>query len=317
MKNILITGGAGYIGSVIVKKLVNKDYNVVVVDNLSKGRKELVDDNAKFYELDILDRNKLDMLFKRYNFDVVIHMAAAKDAGESMINLNKYSDNLVGSINLIELADKYKVNKFIFSSSAAVYGSPLEKIITEEHPTNPINYYGFTKLQFENMLQWYSKQKDITTISLRYFNVAGDAGLNYVDPKASNVFPILSEVFFGKRDKFVIYGDNYDTKDGTCVRDYVHVSDIADAHILALNLDQSEIINLGTGKGTSVLELVNGFSDVTGIPINYKVGARRPGDPPYLVASNEKAKKLLNWEPKHNLEDMIKSTLNAYKDKGY
>jgi len=170
MENILVTGGAGYIGSVIVQRLLKNNYNVVVVDNLSKGKRELVSENAKFYKLDILDRKKVDMFFRRYNFDTIIHMAAAKDAGESMINLNKYSDNLIGSVNLIELADKYKVSKFIFSSSAAVYGSPLEKIITEEHPTNPINYYGFAKLQFENILNWYSKQKGITTISLRYFS---------------------------------------------------------------------------------------------------------------------------------------------------
>ncbi len=308
---ILVTGGAGYIGSVAVKELINQNNEVIIVDNLSKGKKELIHEKAKFYEIDLIDTD-LEKVFQENKIDAVIHFAAYKSVGESMSNAVKYSDNIKGSINLLDMMVKYKVHKIVFSSSAAVYGMPKEEIIDERCEAKPINYYGYTKLQMERLMYWYCKVYGISYVALRYFNVAGDGGLNYVDPNATNVFPIIMEVIKGKKSIFKIFGDDYDTEDGTCVRDYIDVNDLVDAHILALKVSYSGAINLGSGKGFSVKELVSGFVEVTGKPVPFEFADRREGDPACLIASNKKAKRILNWEPKRSIKDMIKSTFDAY-----
>ena len=308
-KTILVTGGAGYIGSIAAHELINQGYSVIVVDNLSKGKKELVDKKAIFYLLDLTDKEGLSEIFKKHKIDCVIHFAGYKAVEESMSNAVKYSDNIVGTINLLNNMVEYHVPKIIFSSSAAVYGIPDKNIIDEQTKLNPINYYGFTKQESEKIIEYYHKIYGIQYISLRYFNVAGDV-LNYTDPEAHNIFPLIMEAIQGKRN-LIIFGDDYGTSDGTCVRDYIHVSDLVDAHIKALNTDYNGAINLGTGKGYSVKELVTAFIRLTK-EFKYKFGQRRMGDPAFLVASNKKAKEILNWAPKKTLDDMIISTYKAY-----
>ena len=312
MKTILVTGGAGYIGSAAVKALVEKGHNVVVVDNMSKGSMELVDKNAKFYEVDLVDKAELERVFAENNIDVVMHFAGYKAVDESMGNAVKYSDNIVGTLNLLNIMVKYDVKKIIYSSSAAVYGIPDSGVLDETAPVNPINYYGYTKLASEQMIEWYSNIHGINYIALRYFNVAGDAGLHYIDPDAKNVMPIIMEVLSGERDKFLICGDDYDTRDGTCIRDYIDINDLVDAHILALDTEENGMINLGTSKGVSVKELLDMTMDVSGKEINWEFGPRRDGDAAILVTSNEKAKRVLGWEPKKDIRDMIRTTYEAY-----
>jgi UDP-glucose 4-epimerase len=312
-ETILVTGGAGYIGSAAVKALISKGYNVIVVDNLTKGKKELVDKKATFYEIDLTNKEKLSTVFNE-KIDYVMHFASYKAVGESMKNPEKYSDNITGTINLLDLMVEHNIKKIIYSSSAAVYGIPIKVPINEDHPTDTINYYGYTKLTSEKIIDWYSTIHGINYISLRYFNIAGDFELNYIDPEAQNIFPIIMEVIFKKRDKLTIFGDDYDTRDGTCVRDYIDIHDLIDAHILALNINENQIINLGTSNGTSVKELVSAIIEVTGKDFPYEIGEKREGDPATLVASNKKAKEILNWEPKKDIKDMIKTTFDAYNN---
>ena len=312
MGTILVTGGAGYIGSAAVRALIDKGHDVVIVDNMAKGRKEFIDPRAKFYEVDLVDIDDLAKAFSENKIDAVMHFAGYKAVDESMEDAVKYSDNITGTVNLLNMMVKYKVNKIIYSSSAAVYGIPKEFLVDENCALSTINYYGFTKLASEQMIEWYSRIHEIKYISLRYFNVAGDSGLNYTDPDAKNVMSIIMEVLAGKRDKFVIYGDDYDTKDGTCIRDYIDINDLVDAHILALDAEENGVINLGTSTGVSVKELVDMTIGVTGKKLNYEVGPRREGDPAGFVASNEKAKRVLGWEPKVGLKEMIRTTYGAY-----
>jgi UDP-glucose 4-epimerase len=312
MKNILVAGGAGYIGSVTVKMLIANGYKVTVVDNLYKGKRELVDKKAIFHKLDILDLKSLESKLNRQKFDSIIHFASYKDAGESMLNLVKYQDNIKGTMNLIALAPKLGVKQIIFSSSAAVYGEPKKLLIDELHACSPTNFYGYTKLAGEQLLEWNRKLNKIEYVALRYFNVAGDGGLNYVDPNAKNIFNVVGEVLCGRKKILEIFGNDYDTKDGTGIRDYIHVSDLADAHIKALNIKNSEIINLGSEKGYSVLDIVKEFEKVSGKKVPYKIVKRRAGDPAKLIATSKKAKKVLNWTPKLGLKEMVQSTWQAY-----
>lgn len=312
MNKILVTGGAGYIGSVVVRDLIDEGFEVTIIDNLSKGLKSLVHEKAKLLVGDLTNKEFLEQVFSNNKFDAVIHFASYKDAGESMLNPEKYSDNIEGLLNLLNAMSKHDVKKMVFSSSAAVYGEPETKIITENHQKKPINFYGFTKLEGERILSWFYELKKINFTALRYFNVAGDGGLNYLDPDARNIFPIICEVISGKRDKLKIFGGDYETKDGTCVRDYIHVSDLSDAHIKALSLEGTHFINLGSSKGYSVLDLVKAFKQASK-DFEFEIVDRRPGDPAMLVASNELAKKILGWEPKRDLKEMVESTLKAYK----
>jgi len=311
-KTILVTGGAGYIGSVAVKRVCDKNFNVIVLDNLSKGKKFLVDERAKFYETDLINKLELEKIFQENQIDIIMHFAGYKAVGESMTNPSKYSENITGTINLLDLMIKYNVKKIIYSSSAAVYGKSESGIVTEESPTNPENYYGFTKLICENLIKWYSKLHNLNYVILRYFNVAGDGGLNYTDPNAENVLPIIIETLLGKREKFLVYGKNYPTKDGTGIRDYIDVNDLIESHILSLNLPTNEIINLGTNKGFSVQELIDTTEKITGKKLNYEYKEQRKGDCAKLITSNSKATNLLGWQPQKNIEDMIKSTYRAY-----
>ena len=312
MKNILVAGGAGYIGSVTVKKLIENGHKVTVIDNLYKGRKELVDKKAVFYKLDILNLLSLEKKLDGQKFDSIIHFAAYKDAGESMINPAKYQDNIRGTMNLLELAPKLGVKQIIFSSSAAVYGEPKKALVDEAHVCSPTNFYGYTKLAGEGLLEWSRRLNKIEYVALRYFNVAGDGGLNYVDPNAKNIFNVIAEVLCGRKKILEIFGNDFNTKDGTGVRDYIHVSDLADAHIKALNLKDSQIINLGSEKGYSVLDIVKEFEKISGKKVPNKTTKRRAGDPAKLIATSKKAKKVLNWTPKFGLKEMAESTWRAY-----
>jgi len=312
--NILVTGGAGYIGSACVKELVNLGFNVFVVDNLSKGKRELIDCSAKFYEIDLTKRADLEKVFLENKIDAVIHFAAYKAVEESMENAVKYSDNIIGAINLLNCMVKFNTKRIIFSSTAAVYGMPKTEKVDENTETKPINFYGFTKLEIEKILEWYNKIHKIEYIALRYFNVAGDANLNYVDPNAKNIFPIIMEVLTGKREKLLVFGDDYETKDGTCIRDYIDINDLVDAHILALNSKYCGIINLGSGNGYSVKELIRIFEEVSGKTIPFEIAGRRAGDSACLIASNFKAKEILCWFPKRTLKQMVESTYLAYKN---
>ena len=312
---ILVTGGAGYIGSVTVKKLLDSNHNVTVVDNLNKGKRNLVDKRATFYKLDILNLPTLEKKFKNKRFDVIMHFAALKDAGESMLNPSLYQDNIKGIMNLIKIAPHLNARQLIFSSSAAVYGEPKTKIINEQHICEPSNFYGYTKLAGEHLLEWNRKLNNIEFVALRYFNVAGDGGLNYVDPKAKNIFNVIGEVLCKRKKILEVFGDDYHTPDGTGIRDYVHVSDIASAHVMALDIKGSHIINLGSEKGYSVLQIVKEFEKFSGIKIPYKIIKRRPGDVAVLVASSKRAKDILGWTPRLGLREMVESTWAAYSNK--
>lgn len=311
-KTILVTGGAGYIGSACVKLLLENNYEVIVADNLSKGKRELVPGNVKFYQVDMTDKVALDSVFSENKIDSIIHFAAYKAVNESMNDAPKYSDNIVGTINVLSMMVKYGIKKIVYSSTAAVYGTPEYMPIDENHPTIPISYYGATKLETEKIIDWYSKIHGVNYICLRYFNVAGDYGLNYIDPDAQNVMPIIMEVVFGTRDKLTVFGTDYDTRDGTCVRDYIHVADLVDAHIKAINTTENAIINLGTSKGYTVKELITATEQATGKPLPHEFGPRREGDPASILALNELAKNILGWTPKYDLKEMIESTYKAY-----
>jgi len=308
--NILVTGGAGFIGLVAVKKLLEAGHDVVCLDNLALGRKELVPDKAIFVEVDICDKELLSTIFQKNSFDAVMHFAAWKDVGESMQNPTKYSQNITGTINILDCMAEHNVKHIIFSSSAVVYSNPEYMPFDENHTTDPMNYYGFTKLECERVIKWYSKIHNLQYTIFRYFNVAGDGGIGYKDKVAKNIMPILVEVVAGKREKLSVFGADYDTDDGTCVRDYVDVNDLVDAHIKALKLEESHVINLGTGTGTSVKELINYTNEIIGKEIPVEYVERREGDPPILVTSYEKAKEILDWQPvvtsKEMLENMIK-----------
>ena len=312
---ILVTGGAGYIGSATVKDLVERDYEVVVVDNLSRGSIRLVNKKAKFYEVDLVDKEKLNKVFKENKIDSVIHFAAYKTVEESMENAIKYSDNIIGTINLLNLMAEYNVKRIVYSSTALVYGIPKYTPIDENHSTNPVSYYGFTKLECEKIIEWYFKVYGINYLCLRYFNVAGDCGLKYIDTSPRNIFPIIMETLFGKRTKLTIFGSDYNTRDKTCIRDYIDINDLVRAHILALNINENGVINLGTSKGVSVKELVDHTIKITGKKFNYEFGARRKGDVDMLVAANKKAKDVLGWKPEKGIKEMIKSTYEVYYEK--
>jgi len=314
-KDILVTGGAGYIGSVAVKQLVEQGYKITVVDSLFRGDSLLgyINSVAKFYKIDIAkERDKLEQMFKENQFDAVMHFAAYKSVEESMKNPEKYKNNVIGTENLLDLMDKYGVKKIIFSSSAAVY-KPSDSPLKEEDSLKPANVYGQTKFQCEEKIKDFCPKKGIIYANLRYFNVAGDGGLNYVDPMPENVLPIIMETLVGKRKEFVIFGTDYNSRDGTCLRDYIHVSDLVRAHILALNIKESITVNLGTSRGYTVLELVKISEETTGQKLNYRFGPRRVGDPDSLVASNQKAKEILGWEPKKDIKEMISSAYKVYE----
>ena len=310
---VLVTGGAGYVGSAVCHGLARLGHNLIVIDNLLYGHKEALPREADLRVGDLLDRELLALLFEQNEIDAVLHFAAYTYVGESVENPQKYfSNNLLGALNLVEQMVEHNVKKIVFSSSAAVYGEPKKIPIPEETPLNPQNPYGETKVMIEKFLKWYDRAYGIKYVSLRYFNAAGadlkaDIGEDH-DPE-THLIPLVMKVALGQQNHIDIYGTDYPTSDGTCIRDYIHIVDLADAHIRGLgNLEigKSGIYNLGTGKGASVKEVIETCRKVTGKTIKAVETGRRPGDPAVLVASYEKAKKELGWEPKRNLEEIIK-----------
>jgi UDP-glucose 4-epimerase len=320
-KNILVTGGAGYIGSHIVQLLCDEGHSVSVFDNFSLGLRENIDPRVtNVVEGDLLKKSDLERAFET-SIDVVFHFAAWKAAGESMIKPEKYStNNITGTLNLLNMMVEKEVKYIVFSSSAAVYGDPQYLPIDEKHPLNPTNYYGYTKLCIEQNLEWYSRLKGINYSALRYFNATGydvNEKIKGKEQNPANLSPIIMEVIAGERNKIDVYGNDYDTKDGTCIRDYIHVADLAIAHILSMNYilenDKNLVVNLGSEVGHTVLEVINTASKVTGKEVRYQTTARREGDPAELVASSKLAKEILSWEPKHSdLETIFYSMSKVY-----
>lgn len=327
--NILVTGGTGYIGSHTVVELINQGHVVYIVDNLSNSDITVIDKIKKitgikpfFYQCDLRDKTSLENVFKENHFDAVIHFAGFKAVGESMINpLSYYNNNLISTIYLLELMDKYHVNKIVFSSSATVYGLADYEKLLEENTSNPVNTYAATKSNIENMLYFASiANKDLRVAVLRYFNPIGahKSGLIGDAPTGfpNNLLPYIGDVASGKRDKLYVFGNDYNTPDGTGVRDYIHVLDLAEAHIKALNanLKGYNVFNIGTGTGTSVLEIISAFEKATGIKINYEITDRRPGDVPVYIADPQKANKFLNWKAQYTIEDMCADYWNYKKN---
>jgi len=316
---ILVAGGAGYIGSHCVKKLTEQNYEVVVIDNLSTGHKESV--NVKTYIGDIRDSVFLDNLFAAEKIEAVIHFCAKSLVGVSMKDPFDYFDNNVnGTLVLLKAMAKANVKKIVFSSSAAVYGEHIEMPITEDYPTTPTNPYGETKLAMEKMMKWAEEAYDFKYVSLRYFNVAGadfSGKIGEVHDPETHLIPIVLQAALGKREYISVYGNDYLTKDGTCIRDYIHVVDLIDAHIKSLNYlfekNQSQIFNLGSEDGYSVLEIIEAAKDVTKIDIKYNIASRRVGDPAKLIASSEKINTILGWKPQYSLKDIIESAWNFYQ----
>ncbi|NLO47844.1 MAG: UDP-glucose 4-epimerase GalE [Clostridiales bacterium] len=307
MGKILVPGGAGYIGSHTVAELLNGGFEVVVADNLETGHKQAVHPGAKLYIGDIRDRAFLNGIFETESIDAVIHFAAYSLVGESMTDPLKYYDNNVGGTrNLLEAMIAYGVTKIVFSSSASVYGEPESIPIYETDPVHPTNTYGATKLTMEQMLSWTRIAYGVSYISMRYFNACGahpDGCIGEDHRPETHLIPLILQAANGVRPEIQIFGSDYDTKDGTCIRDYIHVCDLAAAHELALrhllNGGESEIINLGNGVGFSVLEIIKAAEDVLGRTIPSVSANRRAGDPARLVASGEKAGMLLNWSPEY------------------
>ena len=317
---VLVIGGAGYIGSHVVKELMAKGHEVTVFDNLSSGLIQNLFKKNEFIAGDILHPEDLDKAFAR-GFDAFIHLAAFKAAGESMIFPEKYSiNNINGTLNILNAAVAHNCLNMVFSSSAATFGEPQYLPIDEDHPKNPENYYGFTKLKIEEFMGWYDKLKNLKFAALRYFNAAGydPEGVIYgLERNPANLLPVMMEVACGKRDKLKVFGSDYDTRDGTCIRDYIHVTDLASAHVLALEYiaknKKSLTLNLGTGNGITVTEMLEATRRITGKEIPAEYVGRRAGDPAQLTASSKLAKEVLGWEPKYSdVDTLIKSTYDAY-----
>ncbi|WP_288919127.1 UDP-glucose 4-epimerase GalE [uncultured Eubacterium sp.] len=314
--SVLVLGGAGYIGSHTVYELIDKGEDVVVVDDLLTGFREAVHPKAKFYRGDIRDRAFIDSVFDREDIDGVIHFAAFSQVGESMTRpLKYYNNNLCGTETLLESMVAHGVDKIVFSSTAATYGEPERIPILETDRTVPTNTYGETKLSMEKMFHWTGQAHNLRYVSLRYFNACGahpDGQIGEAHDPETHLIPLILQVPLGQRDHIAIFGTDYDTPDGTCVRDYIHVSDLAQAHIRALRYlregGKSDIFNLGNGVGFSVREVIETARKVTGHPIPATEEARRAGDPSTLIASSAKAKEILGWDPQFDDLETIIST---------
>lgn len=324
--NILVTGGCGYIGSHFVKFLQqNSDHKVIVFDNLSRGHRESINNDVDFEKIDLLNPSEIEIGLSKYKIDAVVHFAAFAYVGESVEDPGLYyTNNVTGSINLIKAINKAGIKKFIFSSTCSLYGNPNQVPISESEPTKPINPYAQTKLMIEKVLADFDLSHNLKYAALRYFNAAGadfegEIGESH-DPEP-HLIPIVLQTALGKREHIKIFGDDYDTPDGTCIRDYIHVYDLADAHLKALEYlvrgENSDFFNLGTGDGNSVKELIDKAREVTGKEIKSVIAERRAGDPAVLVADNKKAKNILGWNPKYNLDDIIKSAWNWHQNQKY
>ncbi len=320
--DILVTGGAGYIGSILTEELIPQGHQVIVVDNLKQGHRAAVVPEAIFIQADLGDREALENVFRRHHIEAVMHLAADTSVEYSMVEPGRFFwNNVACGINLLECMLKHGVKRLVFSSSAAVYGQPEEVPVTEVAPASPINAYGESKAMFERILHYYEQAYGLKSISLRFFNVAGASKRFGGDHHPeTNLIPKIIQVALGQQDYLPIYGADYDTKDGTCIRDYIHVLDITRAHILALNcLDRdatmSQAYNLGDGEGRSVIEVVEAARRVTGAEIPVKICPRRPGDPAELVASYDLARANIEWQPQHpELESIIASAWEWKKE---
>ena len=317
--SILVLGGAGYIGSHAVDQLVNKGYEVVVVDNLLTGHEQAIHPKAVFYKGDVRDKEFLTTVFDNEDIDGVMHFAASSLVGESVEKpLMYFNNNVYGMQILLEVMQEHDVKHIVFSSTAATYGEPTESPITEQTATNPKNPYGESKLAMEKMMKWCDGAYGMKYVALRYFNVAGakrDASIGEDHTPESHLVPIILQVALGQRESLAIFGDDYATPDGTCIRDYVHVEDLIAAHILALEYlkagNDSNVFNLGSNNGYSVKEMLDAAREVTGKEIAAKVAPRRAGDPASLVASSEKAKTVLGWEPEYtDVKKIIETAWN-------
>ncbi|GAO99202.1 UDP-glucose 4-epimerase GalE [Fructobacillus ficulneus] len=317
--SVLVLGGAGYIGSHMVRRLLDQGQDVVVVDNLVKGHRGALAPEAKFYEVDIRDKEALSAVFEKENIESVVHFAAFSIVPESVAEPLMYFDNnTAGMVTLLEVMKEHDVKKIVFSSTAATYGNPVNIPIKETDPQNPINPYGESKLMMEKMMAWADSAYGIKWVALRYFNVAGaleDGSIGEDHGPETHLVPIILQAAAGQRDYIEMFGDDYNTPDGFNVRDYVHVVDLADAHILALDYlgqgKDSAQFNLGSATGFSVKEMVEAAREATGVNIEAKVGPRRAGDPDILVADSTKAREVLGWQPKYdNVQDIIKTAWN-------
>jgi len=312
--NVLVTGGAGYIGSVVAGQLVSAGHRVTVVDDLSRGHREAVPAGAELVVADLADRDRLHALFREKGFGATLHFAAFIEAGESMKSPETFfRNNTANALTVLEAMLAHGVKRFVFSSTAALYGNPARTPIEEDDTLQPTNAYGESKLLVERMLAWFNRIHGLRYASLRYFNAAGAASPRHGEAHQpeTHLIPRLMLVALGRQSHSEVFGTDYPTPDGTCVRDYVHVSDLADAHLLALDaLENSDrlIYNLGSGKGFSVREVVEGVRRVTGQPVPVKELPRRPGDPAVLIASAEKIRRELKWTPKFpDLDTILKS----------
>lgn len=318
---VLVIGGAGYIGSHVVKALMKEKHEVVVFDNLSSGMRENLFTQNAFIHGDILIQADLDAAFSQ-GFDAFVHLAAFKAAGESMLIPEKYSiNNITGTLNILHAALAHNCKRMVFSSSAAIFGEPEYLPIDENHPKNPENYYGFTKLEIERIMEWYDKLKGLRYASLRYFNAAGydiEGEITAKEQNPANLLPVIMEVASGMREKLQVFGTDYETRDGTCIRDYVHVCDLAIAHVKALDYitkeDKSLFVNLGSEVGLSVLEILDAAKKATGKEIPTDFVARRAGDPECLYAVSKKAKDLLGWKAQYSdAKTLVETTWKVYK----
>jgi UDP-glucose 4-epimerase len=318
---VLVIGGAGYIGSHVTRELLDKGHEAAVFDNLSSGLRENLFPEAVFIHGDIMDYQALRRAAAG-NFDALIYLAALKAAGESMIAPEKYSlNNISGAVNVLNAASEGGIKNIVFSSSAAVYGEPEYVPVDEKHPNKPTNYYGFTKLEIERFLGWYDKLREIRSVSLRYFNAAGYDVKGRIKGKElnpANLVPIIMEAAAGIRRGVQVYGSDYKTPDGTCIRDYIHVSDLAGAHVLALDyLSRNRLslaVNLGTGRGVSVLEVLEAARRITGREIPARIVDRRPGDPARLTASSGLASELMGFKALYSdIDTIIRTSWEVYR----
>jgi UDP-glucose 4-epimerase len=318
---ILVTGGAGYIGSHTVRKLKEAGHEIVIFDNLSSGHKDAIKDFELFVG-DLANKQDLEKVFSLHKFDAAVHFAGSIEAGESMTDPKRFfNNNFVCGLNLLDAMLAHGVKKIVFSSTAAIFGEPEKMPIEENDPKEPTNVYGLTKLMFEQVLDAYDRAYDLKSVCLRYFNATGADPLGEIGPDHKNKTHLLTLILLtalGKRDSIKIFGTDYPTVDGTGVRDYVHVNDLADAHVLALDFLQrnnvSDKFNLGNEKGTSVREVIELSKKITGVDFQVIEEPRRAGDPAQIFASSQKAQKVLSWQPKFpNMEDIIKTAWNWHK----
>ncbi|MEC9486390.1 MAG: UDP-glucose 4-epimerase GalE [Prosthecochloris sp.] len=319
--NILVIGGAGYIGSHVTRAFLDNGCRVTVFDNLSTGTRQNLFGDAEFVHGDIMRPEQLREVMAG-GFDACVHLAALKAAGQSMSDPASYaSANISGTINILNAMLDAGIGTMIFSSSAAIFGSPAYLPIDEDHPKQPDNFYGFTKLEIERMLEWYDRLKGLKFAAIRYFNAAGydvDGRIRGLEYKPENLLPVVMEVAAGIRERMAVFGDDYPTRDGTCIRDYVHVSDLAGAHVACLDYirkyRQSLQVNLGSETGVTVTEMVEKARELTGRPIPADPAPRRAGDPAELVATSARARDLIGWNPRYSdLATLIESTWNVYK----